>query len=291
MLVTSNDSQDKLCGERVWKNNGFFQDLRPDLNLEKKSVPENTIFYVNQSLLSTVKNGNIAMYNHNFILGQLVVAASQPSDINAYECKENEVNLCCCIDDLTTGEFQGVREQLAYIVLRGDKEEVFFSHGFCSAKSKVLYSCSKNKIPHAFVSTAFKKHYFEIRNEKRDNQDSSSLFFFLPSITDRKESINQWMGNVNLVPVDLTVEFNEDFPSKKKKFKPHLLNSADPEERAPQVKTLLGVFKHMAQYSNQKLSRNVDYLFVKENKKGESMEWSIGLSKHRYDSSKFKLTY
>ena len=167
MLITSNDSQEKLSGENVWKNNGFFQDLRPDLNLEKKNIPENTLFYVSQYLLSTVKNGDIAMYNHNFILGQLIVAANQPSDINAYECKENEVKLWCCIYDLTTGEFQGVREQLAYIVLRGDKEEVFFSYGFDSAKSKVLYSYSKNKFPDAFVSTAFKKHYSEIRNEKK----------------------------------------------------------------------------------------------------------------------------
>ena len=99
------------------------------------------------------------------------------------------------------------------------------------------------------------------------------------------------MGHVNLVPIDLTIEFIDGFLRKKEKFKPHLLNSADPKERAPQVKMLLGVFKHMAQYSNQNLSRNVDYLFVKENKKGESMEWSVGSSKHRYDSSKFKLTY
>ena len=167
LLVTSNDSQEKLSGEIIWKNNGFFKDLRPDLNIEKKNIPEDTLFYVNQSLLLTVKNGDIAMYNHNFILGQLIVAANQPSDINAYECKENEVKLWCCIYDLTTGEFQGVREQLAYIVLRGDKEEVFFSYGFDSAKSKVLYSYSKNKFPDAFVSTAFKKHYSEIRNEKK----------------------------------------------------------------------------------------------------------------------------
>ena len=124
LLVTSNDSQEKLSGENVWKNNGFFQDLRPNLNLEKKNIPENTLFYINQSFLSTVKNGDIAMCNHNFILGQLIVPANQPSDINAYECKENEVKLWCCIYDLTTGEFQGVREQLAYINLRGDKEEV-----------------------------------------------------------------------------------------------------------------------------------------------------------------------
>ena len=112
------------------------------------------------------------------ILGQLIVASNHPSDINAYECKENEVKLWCCIYDLTTGEFQGVREHLAYIVLRGDKWEVFFSYGFDSSKSKVLYSYSKIKIRDAFVSTAFKKRYSEIRNEKRDNEDSSSLFFF-----------------------------------------------------------------------------------------------------------------
>ena len=167
LLVTSNDNQEKLSGEIIWKNNGFFKDLRPDLNLEKKNIPEDTLFYVNQSLLLTVKNGDIAMYNHNFILCQLIVATNQPSDINSYECKENEVKLWCCIYDLTTGEFQGVREQLVYIVLRGDKGEVFFSYGFDSAKSKVLYSYSKNKIPDAFVSTAFKKHILKSEMKKK----------------------------------------------------------------------------------------------------------------------------
>ena len=175
--------------------------------------------------------------------------------------------------------------------MREGKEQVFFSYGFDSAKSKVLYSYSKNKIPDAFFSTTFKKHYSEIRNEKRDNQDSSLLFFFLPSITDRKESINQWLGHVNLVPIDLTIGFIESYSSKKEKFKPHLLNSTDPKERALQVETLLSVFKHMGQYSNQNLLGNVDYLLVKENRKSESMEWSVGSSKQRYDSSKFKLTY
>ena len=69
------------------------------------------------------------------------------------------------------------------------------------------------------------------------------------------------------------------------------MNSTDPKERAPQVEMLVGVFKQMAHYSNQNLSRNVGYLFVKENKKSENMEWSVGPLKQRYDSSKFKLTY
>ena len=75
------------------------------------------------------------------------------------------------------------------------------------------------------------------------------------------------MGHVNLVPIDVTIDFIESYSSKKEKIKSHLLNSTDPKERAPQVEMLLGVFKHMAQYSNQNLLGNVDYLFVKENKK------------------------
>ena len=56
------------------------------------------------------------------------------------------------------------------------------------------------------------------------------------------------------------------------------MNSTDPKERAPQVEMLLGVFKYMAQNSNQNLSRNVDYLLVKENSKSESMEWSVDIN-------------
>ena len=89
------------------------------------------------------------------------------------------------------------------------------------------------------------------------------------------------MGHVNLVPIDLTIDFIESYLSKKEKFKLHLLNSTDPKERAPQFEMLLSVFKHMAQYSNQNVSRNVDYLFVKQNKKSKSMEWSVGSSKQR----------
>ena len=119
---------------------------------------------------------------------------------------------------MTTGQFQGVREQLAFIILRGDKDEIFFSYGFDSSKSQVLYSYSKQQIPNAFISTAFKRHYNEIVNEKRGNENSSSLFFFLPSKTDRKEGINQWKNNPSLTPTDFKIDFIESFSSKKEKF-------------------------------------------------------------------------
>ena len=93
LLVTSYPAEEKIIGEKVWKRDGYFRDLRPDLNLEKKNMPENTLYYVNQAFLSTVKNGELAMYNHNFILGQLIVAASQPAHISNYVCEPDEVKL------------------------------------------------------------------------------------------------------------------------------------------------------------------------------------------------------
>ena len=126
LIRSTTDGDDKLSGENAWKNNGFFKDVKPELNLGKVNMPENAVFYVNQSFLSTVKSDDIAMYNQNFILGQLIVAANQPKDITTYNCNEKEVKLHCCIYDLTTSEFRGIREQLAYIVLRGDKNDFFF---------------------------------------------------------------------------------------------------------------------------------------------------------------------
>ena len=109
-------------------------------------------------------------------------------------------------------------EQPAFIILRGDKDEIFNPYGFDSSKSQVLYSYSKQQIPDAFVSTAFKRRYNEIVNEKRRSENSSSLFFFLPSITDRKEGINQWKNNPSLTPIDFETDFIEAFLSKKKNF-------------------------------------------------------------------------
>ena len=286
LLIRSNTSDEKLSGEKVWKENGFFKDIRPELNLEKVNMPENTLYYVNQAFLSTVKNSEIAMYIQNFIMGQLIFAANQPKDISEYVCQANEVKLLSCVYDLETGDFKGIRLMLAYIVLRGDQEEIFFSYGYDKNKSKILYSYSKQQIPDAFISTAFKKHFNEIMNEKRD-ENSSTLFYFLPSISDRKEAINQWKNNPSLVSIDFNIDFIESFSKQQEKFRPDLLNSIDSNLRDPQVDMLRNVFNHIAQVSNQNLERNIAYLNLKQNRSSNDMEWSSS----RFDSSKFKLTY
>ena len=75
-------------------------------------------------------------------------------------------------------------------------------------------------------------------NDRSDKEDHSTLFYYLPSITNWKESINQWRDNVNLIPVDSSIEFIESLSPKKVKFEPHSLNSTDQNERAAQVKML-----------------------------------------------------
>ena len=283
-LLFKSKQEDKLSGEKIWKKNGFFSDVKAQLNLEKVNLPENCLFYVNQGFLSTVKSGEIAMYFHNFIIGQLIIAANQPKDIETYICSKNEVKLLSCVYDIKTGDFKGIREQVAFIVLRGDADETFLSYGFDKIKSKLLYSFSKQQIPNAFVSVAFKNHFDEIMSG--DRSESSSLFYFLPSVSDRKEEINQHKNNVSLSPIDITTDFIESFSVDEKiSFKPDLLSSSDEKERKPQTEMLYGLFKHIATMSNQNLERNIAYLNITQGR--HEMEWSNS----KFDSSKFKLTY
>ena len=282
-LLYKPKQEDKLSGEKIWKKDGFFKDVRAELNLEKVNIPENCLIYANQGFLSTVKSGEIAMYLHNFVIGQLIIAANQPKDIANYVCLNNEVKLLSCVYDIESGQFKGIREQIAFIVLRGDVEETFLSYGFDKIKSKLLYSFSKQQIPNAFVSVAFKKHFEQIMSG--DRNESSSLFYFLPSVSDRKEEINQHKNNVSLSPVDITVDFIESFSVEKISFKPDLLDSSDEKERKPQTEMLYGLFKHMATVSNQNLERNVAHLNIVQGR--HEMEWSNS----KFDSSKFKLTY
>ena len=137
LTISSKSTEEKISGERVWRNEGFFKDTKPELSLEKK-IPENCLQYINQSYISTVKNGDLAMHHHNFIIGQLIVVANQPPKIDQYFFKDNEVELYTCMYNLQTGEFLGLRCEVAFIVLREDKRELFLSNGFDSKKSSIL---------------------------------------------------------------------------------------------------------------------------------------------------------
>ena len=81
-------------------------------------------------------------------------------------------------------------------------------------------------------------------------------------VTERKQLINGETIH-SLVPIDFSIDFIESFSAQNEKFHPDLLNSTDNKVRELQVEMLYGVFKHMAQVSNQNLERNIAYLNLK----------------------------
>ena len=45
LTISSKSSEEKISGERVWRNERFFKDGKPELNLEKKYSGELFILY------------------------------------------------------------------------------------------------------------------------------------------------------------------------------------------------------------------------------------------------------
>ena len=128
--------------------------------------------------------------------------------------------------------------------------------------STLLYSFCKERILNVISSTALKKHLNEILNECRTSAEFSILFYYLPSITDRKEDMNQWWNNVNLDPIDCSLEFLSGFSTTGTQFRPDFLESNNPEIREPQVQILYAFFNHMVQVSNNNLVKNSDNLIL-----------------------------
>ena len=46
LFSTTGCKDEKISGERIWKSEGFFGDLRPDLKLDKKKTSLRTAFYM-----------------------------------------------------------------------------------------------------------------------------------------------------------------------------------------------------------------------------------------------------
>ena len=254
MLVTLGENKESTT-EKIWEESGFFKEQRIDLTIPKANFPENTLCYVNQGSISQVKDGE-AIYLEYVILGQIMAIANpDPSiDLNDYQFKENECFLYVPLYNKETGLFQGLGKKLGYITLRGDKNETFFSYGYDSEKSKILFCSMKQQIPNIFQCTCFKKHHQYLLNEKATDRLTSSLFLFLPSTLDRKENILQFKNSVNLHPID---GFYDDIKAlnNDKDFNPFELESAT---RGNVLPLFYSYMKKIAETSNNNLVRNAN---------------------------------
>ena len=50
---------EEISGERVWKEDNFWGELRTDNNMEKVNFPENSLVYINKAHLTIQKNKKI----------------------------------------------------------------------------------------------------------------------------------------------------------------------------------------------------------------------------------------
>ena len=125
-------------------------------------------------------------------------------------------------------------------------------------------------------------------NEK-DRNNFSKIVFYLPSITDRKEKINQYKDQVSLNPVDCRYENFVDFAPDNYKFDPPHLHSNHSKYSEAKT-TMYNFFKSSIEVSNSNLIQNV-YSLIKSKKLNQSdLKW-IGMPKKRFEAGKSKLSY
>ena len=173
---SNKNDEAEIAGERVWKEAGFFGNLRADNNMEKVNFPENPLIYINQAYLTVQKNKKIYCCDY-FILGEIIEASNPPLNIETYELKENEVKYFRSRYNKETGKFLGVYENVGLLVVHREPDEIFLNYGYNKEKSKVLYSTYRIKIPNSFCGTIFNRHRTLIECEETD-LNASKLYFF-----------------------------------------------------------------------------------------------------------------
>ena len=108
MLISLKDDDSKQ-NETVWPGNGFFNEQRSDLTITKPNFLENTLVYINQGSISTVKGGH-AIYLEFVILGQLMPVANPDPQINL---ENHQSKLFVPIYNKATGMHGGLTRNLA----------------------------------------------------------------------------------------------------------------------------------------------------------------------------------
>ena len=263
-LVVANIDGEK-SSKAIWEKDGFFGTINPDLSIHKKDFPENALVYINQAYL-TVKDGEVMIYCDYVILGQLIALKNSPEDLDE-AIKNDKTNtltkMFVPIYDTTTGQFFGVKETLGYIMARNELEESFLTYGYSAEDSAILFCYSKQPMPNIFRSAAFNAH--KLQTYADSSTQMSDVFFYLPSITDRKESINRYKDQVSLIPVSCNIQEVSKFAPEGYEFNPTHLDHYEEMDVCTNARmTLYNFFKNACKASNSNLIQNVHALIKKE---------------------------
>ena len=175
---------------------------------------------------------------------------------------------------LKNGEFFGLGETAGYIMLRGDHDETFWLYGSFDVKET---------IPNTFTYLAFDSH----ANDPLDNDFvSSKKIFFLPSTTDRKETLNiDRVTPINCKIDDFNMFTPKDFPVEGYRLDPtHLVPY---KAKQPQFvcnnlnstrKTLYTYLTYVIDESNTNLQKNATDLLQSKSLTKNDIHWLIDIS-------------
>ena len=288
MVLSLQDDESKGT-ENIWKKNGFFGDQRAELTILRANFPENTLVYINQGTVSLVKDGDKAIYLDFVVVGQIMPSANaNPKiDFDKYEYKANEVMLYVPVYNTTTSSYGGLKKKLAYITLRGDPKERFWSYEFCKEKSSLLYCTMEKPMPNIINCTCFKKHVSLLLDENQNQAKFSNLFLYLPSTLDRKEEFMHYKDNVNLHPVNLTFDDIKQ-AAVESLMDPSILNT---DARDQVTGGYYKIMKKTAEVSNQNLVRNSDTFISSGGKIDPENEFCWIDDSYKTSKEKFQLTY
>ena len=104
--------------------------------------------------------------------------------------------------------------------------------------SKIIHSFHKKRMPNSFSGIFFNRHRIQYESGALQT-DSSEIFYFLPSTTDRVEEINHHMGPVNLYPID--IHYNSFEVDGNVSFDPSKLDYENPDK----IKMTEAVLRHL----------------------------------------------
>ena len=212
-MLLSSDDKDTTNTGKIWSRNVFFGDQRGEFTIYKANFPENTLIYCNQESILTLKAGDYAFYLYYVVFGQIIPGRKSPEDIENYVCQENEVKLYMLVYNTKTGHFKGVRNWLAFTMVRGHEDETFFPYGYNEEKSKILYSSHKQVLPNIFQAISFKKHNSMFLNE-RGFQEFSKLFFTCHPPPTEKRKLISFLIMYNFVQLIVVMMISTDFLQK-----------------------------------------------------------------------------
>ena len=118
------------------------------------------------------------------------------------------------------------------------------------------------------------------------DSEFSNIYFFLPSITDRSEDINQYLKNVSISPIDITQKQFDDWAGCE--FNPENLDLFGPD-KSIMSGSVIQCLRHINDITSSNLLRNA-HAFLFQKKVEVPVDWT-GDSEKRVTPSHFKAAY